>query len=94
MMIIVRVPRDFFQEIWTSVTLLTDFPTDTSTNTDNTSSLITRCTWRVVHCAGTIRSCQKSAISYSRTLLKEMQGLGDETLEAESIAKRIKLIDP
>lgn len=87
-MIILRVPRDFQAQIWASLTFLTDWPAE---NPAFGNSF--RCTWRTVHCAGTIRSCQKAAISFARQIiLRSAPNVSDEVLEP--LAKKIKTIDP
>lgn len=85
-MVILRVPRDFHSEIWTSLTLLTDWPAENPASAKNL-----KCTWKTVHCAGTIRSCQKAAISFARKFLKQNSTIEDAL---EPMTKKIKTIDP
>lgn len=85
-MIILRVPRDFQAQIWASLTFLTDWPAESPV-------VGFKCTWRTVHCAGTIRSCQKAAISFARqVILRSSSKISDEVMEP--LAKKIKTIDP
>jgi ribonuclease P/MRP protein subunit POP5 len=93
-MIILRVPRDFQEQIWASLTFITEWPAENQTIPQQF-----KCTWRSVHCAGTIRSCQKAAISYARKLLlqtfpndKSLKQFDEEIIEP--LAKKIKTIDP
>lgn len=86
-MVILRVPRDFYSEIWTSLTFLTDWPAENPSMAKNL-----KCTWRAVHCAGTIRSCQKAAISFAHKILYNQSDNSEEILEP--LAKKIKTIDP
>lgn len=58
--ILVRSSRDRFQEVWASITFLTGLPPDMP-NADKH----VKCTWRVIHTSGTIRSAQKFAIKRS-----------------------------
>lgn len=93
-MIILRVPRDFQEQIWASLTFLTDWPAENQTSLNNL-----KCTWRSVHCAGTIRSCQKAAISYARKVLSQSYPKGNSKKEfdeqvMEPLAKKIKTLDP
>lgn len=85
-MVILRVPRDFHSEIWTSISFLTDWPAENPSLASNI-----KCTWRAVHCAGTIRSCQKAAISFAKKCLIK-DGGDDNSLEP--LAKKIKSIEP
>lgn len=93
-MIILRVPRDFATEIWASLTFMTEWPSEVISSGENL-----KCTWRSVHCAGTIRSCQKAAIKYSRKILlqakpleKSLKSFSDEVIEP--LNKKLKTIDP
>jgi RNase P/RNase MRP subunit POP5 len=93
-MIILRVPRDFHAQIWAALTLMTEWPAENQTLTDGI-----KCTWRTVHCAGTIRSCQKAAISFARKCLiqsipegKSLKIFSTEVIEP--LAKKIKSIEP
>ena len=93
-MIILRVPRDFATEIWASLTFMTEWPGEVIS-----SGEYLKCTWRSVHCAGTIRSCQKAAIKYSRKVLlkaksveKSLKSFSDEVIEP--LNKKLKAIDP
>ncbi|TEB19036.1 hypothetical protein C9890_0282 [Perkinsus sp. BL_2016] len=89
-MVILRVPRDFSPQTWAALTFLTDWPSE---NPSSAKGL--KCTWRSIHCAGTIRSCQKAAISFARKVIAEMKGHSSATKEfLEPLAKRIKTIDP
>lgn len=93
-MIILRVPRDFHTQIWASLTLMTEWPAENPTLTDGI-----KCTWRTVHCAGTIRSCQKAAISFARKCLLQTipKGKSFKTFSTEvfePLAKKIKTIEP
>ena len=85
--IILRVPRDFQSQIWASLAFITDWPGEVPKNH-------LKCTWRTVHCAGTIRSCQKAAIAFARQSLLQngKSSVSDEVLEP--IAKKIRTIDP
>lgn len=93
-MVILRVPRDFQEQIWASLTFMTDWPAENLTLPKQF-----KCTWRSVHCAGTIRSCQKAAVSYARKILihslpadKSLKEFNDQVLEP--LAKKLKTIDP
>lgn len=89
-MVILRVPRDFQTQVWASLTFLTDWPAENATATAGKNF---KCTWRTVHCAGTIRSCQKAAISYARqSLLQNGKSVSEEVLEP--LAKKIRTIEP
>lgn len=85
-MVILRVPRDFFSEIWISLAFLTEWPAENPLLSKNL-----KCTWRALHCAGTIRSCQKAAISYARKVLSDKSS---NEQDLEPLAKKIKAIDP
>ena len=91
-MVILRVPRDFQAEVWASLTFLTDWPAENPAAGNRL-----KCTWRAVHCAGTIRSCQKAAISFARQVILHSaapkgKSVVDEVLEP--LAKKIRTIDP
>lgn len=93
-MVILRVPRDFHSQIWAALTFMTDWPAENPASAANI-----KCTWRAVHCAGTIRSCQKAAIAFARKcLLRNIpQGKSFKTFQSEVVeplAKNIKTIDP
>lgn len=93
-MVILRVPRDFHSQIWTALTFMTEWPAENPASAANI-----KCTWRAVHCAGTIRSCQKAAISFARKCLLSNipQGVSFKTFQSdvvEPLAKKIKTIDP
>lgn len=93
-MLILRVPRDFQEQIWASLTFLTDWPAENPNSLNNL-----KCTWKSVHCAGTIRSCQKAAISHARKVLlksfpKENSLKTFDEQIMEPLAKKIKTIDP
>lgn len=92
-MIILRAPRDYSSQIWASLALLIEWPSE---NLSLPSSL--RCTWRVVHCAGTIRSCQKAAIAFAKKQLRlsssSLSGASNFEELMEPLAKKIKSIDP
>ena len=92
-MIILRVPRDFHAQIWACLTLMTEWPAENPTLTG------IKCTWRTIHCAGTIRSCQKAAITFARNCLLQTipEGKSFKTFSSEVIeplAKKIKTIEP
>lgn len=94
--ILVRSSRDRFQEVWASITFLTGLPPDMP-NADKH----VKCTWRVVHTSGTIRSAQKFAINRSASRIeKALQSCTDETRKSqlESIMKEaqaaLKVIEP
>ena len=93
-MVILRVPRDFHSQIWAALTFMTDWPAENPASTSNI-----KCIWRSVHCAGTIRSCQKAAISFARYCLlrnipedKSFKVYQSEVIEP--LSKKIKTIDP
>lgn len=93
-MIILRVPRDFYAQIWASLTLMTEWPAENPALADGI-----KCTWKTIHCAGTIRSCQKAAIAFARKCLlqtipegKSLKSFSSEVIEP--LAKKIKTIEP
>lgn len=93
-MVILRVPRDFHTQIWASLAFMTDWPAENPALAENL-----KCTWRTVHCAGTIRSCQKAAISFARKCLLQNIPEGKSSKEfssevIEPLAKKLKTIDP
>lgn len=75
-MIILRCPRDHLEKILTTVAWISYFPCaaeqpaaaaavqDASQTSLRGGSV--RCTWRVVHCAGTVKACQKAAIAFAK----------------------------
>ena len=93
-MIILRVPREFQPKIWASLSYITDWPAE-----NQNSPTFVKCTWRVVHCSGTIRSCQKSAILFAKKAIRDSYGTSDcvrphdEDL-LEPLAKKIRSMDP
>ena len=93
-MLILRVPRDFHYQICASLSLMTEWPAENPALAGTF-----KCTWRTIHCAGTIRSCQKATISFARKCLlnsipegKSFQSFSSEVIEP--LAKKIKTIEP
>ncbi len=56
-MVILRCARDHVQRLLSTVTWCSNFPQGVEG---------VKCTWRVVHCAGTIKSCQQAAIAFAK----------------------------
>lgn len=93
-MLILRAPREFQSKIWASMTFISEWPAENLTSLPSV-----KCTWRVVHCSGTIRSCQKAAILFAKNAIKESitEDCGSKlnlNEALEPLAKRIKSLDP
>ena len=63
-MIILRCPRDHLHRVCSTVAWMTHFPAYSPAGAESLPPV--RCTWRVIHCAGTIKACQQAAISFAR----------------------------
>jgi RNase P/RNase MRP subunit POP5 len=57
-MIILRCPRDHVQRVLSTVAWISHFP--------QSQAVHFKCTWRVIHCAGTIKACQQAAIAFAK----------------------------
>lgn len=94
--VLVRSSRDRFQEVWASITFLTGLPPDIPN-----ANRHLKCTWKVVHTSGTIRSAQKFAIKRSASRIqKALQSCKDERQKSqlEAVMKdaraALKAVDP
>lgn len=83
-MIIIRCPRDWVDRLQTSLALLSEFPVICEKPELQALAERIKCTWRVVYCTGTIKACQRAAISFARTQIKEEKLI-------EEMAKKISL---
>ena len=57
-MLILRCPRDLMERVLSTVAWCSSFP--------QAGMEGLKCTWRVIHCAGTIKATQRAAISFAR----------------------------
>ncbi len=57
--VILRCPRDHHKAVWAAVATITQLER-------------TPCAFRLLHLAGTIRSCQRKLVDHNRTQLREM----------------------
>lgn len=57
-MIILRCPRDHVQRVLSTVAWISHFP--------QAQAVQVKCTWRVIHCSGTIKACQQAAIAFAK----------------------------
>lgn len=60
---LIRTSRDNFRETWAAVSMIDHL--------DSSIPETVQIRFRVIHVGGTIRSCQKSAVEYSRKILLE-----------------------
>jgi RNase P/RNase MRP subunit POP5 len=98
LMFILRVPREQATRVWHCLAWLTTWPVSEA------SPEGLKCTWAVRHLAGTIRSCQKAAIAYARSLILEAKrprprdsigcGRRPSSQDLEGFMKKVRALDP
>lgn len=72
-MIIIRCPRDWVARVQTCLALLSRFPLAPEKPELEAVAEGCRCTWRLVKCTGTIKACQRAAISFARSEIKDLK---------------------
>eukprot|EP00037_Helgoeca_nana_P012191 m.110369 g.110369 ORF g.110369 m.110369 type:complete len:149 (+) comp21302_c0_seq30:161-607(+) len=83
---LIRVSRDHYEMVWSALTFLTQFNQR-------------ECIFRVIHLAGTIRSCQKHLLRFQQKALKTMVAEAANPVERQKVmalledATRTTLVD-
>lgn len=72
-MIIIRCPRDWVARVQTCLALLCRFPLAPEKPELESVAEGCRCTWRLIKCTGTIKACQRAAISFARSEIKDLR---------------------
>ncbi|XP_064392176.1 ribonuclease P/MRP protein subunit POP5-like [Halichondria panicea] len=77
--VILRCPRDHHKAVWAAVATITQLEK-------------TPCAFRLLHLAGTIRSCQRQLVNHNRTQLREMIRSAPNPMEKRKLQEKVDSI--